>query len=81
MSAILSPWIVQLAGGVIVVAVVVQVAVMTVSALGRAAFERESQRLLLDRLRHRTDLALVDSERERDRAAYSWNGLRKFKVA
>ena len=80
MSTVFSPEVVQVAGVIIVCAVLIQVGVMLVSTLRRVGYERDQQRHALDALRYQAEVALAQSQEERERVEASWSGYRKFEV-
>lgn len=81
MSAILAPGIIQLAGGAIAAAALIQVFVSLYGALRRASVDRQYQRLALEELKTRVDTTLAAFHVERDRSELAWDGYRKFVVA
>lgn len=80
MSVLLAPAVIQVAGTVIVGAVVIQSVFLIVSSFRRLAIEREQRRVTLDSLRYRTMIASAESRKEGQRAELSWSGYRKFRV-
>ena len=80
MTAIFTPEVVQVAGAVIVGAVLIHVALTLVSSFRRIGHESDQRRASLEGLRHRAAVWRAESEVERERAERSWNGYRKFKI-
>ncbi len=80
MSVILAPAVIQVAGIVIVGAILIQSVFLVVSSFRRLAVEREQRRVTLDSLRYRAETALAENRLEVNRAELAWNGFRKFRV-
>lgn len=81
MSFVFSSNFVQLAGILIVAAVLFQVAIMVAASMRRISAERVSIRQAEDILGIQINSALVKFRVKRDTAEFSWNGPRKFEIA
>ena len=80
MTAIFTPEVVQVAGALIVGAVLIQVALTLVSSFRRITHESDQRRVSLEGLRHRAAVWRAESEVEQERAERSWSGYRKFRI-
>jgi ferredoxin-NADP reductase len=69
----------QWAGGLVCLFVLAQLAIVTLTAVRRVAFERRRQRLSLEVLHAQLDAARK-LQQKREAAALGWNGYRKFSV-
>lgn len=81
MSVFLASGIIQLAGGLIVTAALIQACVSLYGTLRRSAVDRRYQRLALEDLRNRVNTTLAAFNFERDRSELAWGGHRKFVLA
>ena len=75
----MSPGMYQVAGAIIVGAVLIQALALLISSLRRAAGESVQQNLALELLKSRVDIA-KGVFREIESSAYSWPGFRKFVI-
>ena len=75
----MSPGMYQVAGAIIVGAVLIQALALLISSLRRAAGESVQQNLALELLKSRVDIA-KGVFREIETSAYSWPGFRKFVI-
>ena len=81
MEALLAPAVVQTVGAVIVAALLLQAEFAFLGSLQRLAYERRHQRLAIDAMVHRVAAESAHSRVAYERAALSWGGTRKFRVA